>query len=74
MVETQAWKKNKGLTNETYLRRLCGKFSERVLHLALGCQLLAEAGIWQNNNVLKILMTACAKNNQLLDVINVGIC
>ena len=69
MVEIRAWKKNRGLTNETDLCRMCGKFSEGVLHLALGCEFLAGSQYLtrHNNNVLKILTTAWTRDNQLLD-------
>ena len=63
MIETRAWKKNRGLTNETDLCRLCGKFSG-VLHFASGCQLVVGSQyLTRHNNVLKILMTAWARQS-----------
>jgi len=68
MVETRAWKKNRGIDIQTDKCRLCGKCSEGVLHLASGCQLLAGTDyLNRHNNVLKVLMTAWAIENKLLE-------
>ena len=68
MVETRVWKKNRGLTNEADFCRFRGEFSKGVLHLASWSQLLAGSQYpTRHNNVLKILMTAWAKDYRLLN-------
>ena len=68
MVETKAWKKNRGMDIQTDKCRLCGKFLESVMHQASGYQLLAGTKYLQRpNSALKILMTTWAVKNGLLE-------
>ena len=55
MVETMAWKKMRGLSdNDQY--RLCQKQKETVQHFLAGCKKLASTEyIRQHNNALKVL-------------------
>ena len=67
MVETRAWKRNRGLALETDKCRLCGEFVEGVMHLVSGCKVLAaNEYLTRHNNLLKILMTAWCKENELM--------
>ena len=67
MVETRAWKRNRGLAVETDKCRLCGDAVEGVMHLVAGCKMLAAREyLTRHNNVLKILMTAWCKENKLM--------
>ena len=38
MIETRAWKHNRGLVVYTDLCRLCGEVSEGVMHIISGCK------------------------------------
>ena len=49
MVETRAWKKNRGLIVEDQCR-LCGKFSESLDHLLSGCEKLAGSEYLKRHN------------------------
>ena len=61
MIETRAWKKNRGLTLEDECR-LCGKFSESVDHLLSGCEKLAGYDyLKRRNNALMVLATEWCK-------------
>ena len=42
MIETIAWKRNRGLVVDTDLCRLCGEVPERVMHITSGCKMLAS--------------------------------
>jgi len=67
MVETRAWKRNRGIAVVTDKCRLCGEFVEGVLHLVSGCKVLAAREyLNRHNNVLKILMTAWCKEHDLM--------
>jgi hypothetical protein len=66
MVETRAWKMNRGLIDSDRCR-LCGECAEGVMHLASGCKVMAgREYLSRHNNVLKILMTAWCKENGLM--------
>ena len=66
MVETRAWKKNRGLV-ENDSCRLCGKFSESLDHLLSGCEKLAgDENLKRHNNALMVFATEWAKNLELL--------
>ena len=67
MVETKAWKRNRGIAVENDKCRLCGQCAEGVMHLISGCRCLAAREyLTRHNNVLKILMTAWCKENELM--------
>ena len=67
MVETRAWKRNRGIAVESDKCRLCGKFVEGVMHLVSGCTYLAPREyLTRHNNVLKVLMTAWCKEQELM--------
>jgi hypothetical protein len=68
MVETRAWKKNRGLHVDTEKCRLCRNQAEGVMHLTSGCQYLAaNEYLTRHNNLLKILMVAWSKEHNLID-------
>ena len=55
MVETRAWKKMKGLTDQDKCR-LCGECKETVQHLLAGCKKLAGSEyVKRHDNALKVL-------------------
>ena len=57
MIETIAWKRNRGLVVDTDLCRLCGEVPEGVI--TSGCKLLASREyMTRHSNLLKILMVA----------------
>ena len=66
MVETMAWKKMRGLSDNDQCR-LCQKQKETVQHLPAGCQKLASTEyVWQHDNALKVLAVRWAVNNGVL--------
>jgi len=67
MVETRAWKRNRGISVESDKCRLCGQRVEGVMHLVSGCRCLAAREyLMRHNNVLKVLMTAWCKEHDLM--------
>ena len=67
MIETRPWKRNRGLVVDTDLCRLCGKVPEGVMHTTSGCKMLASREYMaRHNNLLKILMVAWCKENELM--------
>ena len=59
MIETRAWKRNRGLVVDTDLCKLCGKVPGGVMHITSGCKMLASREyMTRHNNLLKILMVA----------------
>ena len=68
MIETKAWKHNRGLVVDTDLCRLSGEVSEGVMHITSGCKMLASRKyMTRHNNLLKILMVAWCKENKLME-------
>ena len=66
MIETKAWKKLRGLTDEDK-GRLCGAFRETVQHLLAGCKKLAGSEyVRRHDNALKVLAVHWAIDNKLL--------
>ena len=52
---------------DTELCRLCGEVPEGVMHITSGCKMLASSEyITRHNNLLKILMVAWCKENELM--------
>ena len=67
MVETRAWKRNRGIAVVSDKCRLCGQFVEGVMHLVSGCKCLAAREyLTRHNNVLKVLMAAWCKEQDLM--------
>ena len=59
---------NRGLVVDTDLCRLCGEVSEGVMHITSGCKMLASREFkTRHNNLLKILMVALCKKNELME-------
>ena len=54
MVETMAWKKMRGLSDNDQCR-LCQKQKETVQHLLAGCEKLASTEYVRRHNALKVL-------------------
>ena len=68
MIETRAWKCNKGLVVDTDLCKLWGEVPEGVMHITSGCKMLASRKyMTRHNNLLKILMVAWCKENKLME-------
>ena len=57
-----------GLVVDTDLGRLCGELPEGVMHITSGCKMLATREYMaRHNNLLKILMVAWGKKNELME-------
>ena len=68
MVETRAWKRNRGIIAENDKCRLYGKFAEVVMRLVSGCSFLAAREyLTRHTNVLKVLITAWCKEHGLME-------
>ena len=68
MIETRAQKRNRGLVVDTDLCRLCGEVPEGVMYITSGCKMLASReSMKRYNNLLKILMVAWCKKNELME-------
>ena len=68
MIKTRAWKCNTGLVVDTVLCRLCCEVPEVVMHITFRCKMLASIEcMTQHNSLLKILMVAWCKENQLME-------
>ena len=66
MIETKAWKKMKGLTDQDKCR-LCGECKETVQHLLAGRKKLAGSEyVKTHDNALKVLVVQWAITNGLL--------
>ena len=66
MVETMAWKKMRGLSDNDQCQ-LFRKQKETVQHLLAGCEKLASAEyVRRHNNALKVLEVRWAINNGVL--------
>ena len=68
MIETGAWRRNRGLVVDTDLCRLCGEVLEGVIHITSVCTMLAfREYMTLHNNLLKIIMVAWCKENELME-------
>ena len=68
MIETRAWKRSRGLVLDTDLCRLGGEVPEGVMHITSGCKMLVSREyVTRHNNLLKILMVAWCKENELME-------
>ena len=68
MIETGAWRRNRGLVVDTDLCRLCGEVLEGVIHIISVCTMLAfREYMTLHNNLLKIIMVAWCKENELME-------
>ena len=65
MVETLAWKKMRGLSDNDQCR-LCRKQKKTVQHLLAGCEKLASAEYVRRHNALKVMAVRWAINNGVL--------
>ena len=60
-------KHNRGLV-DTDLSRLCGEVPDGVMHITSGCRMLASREyMTRDNNLLKILIVAWCKENELME-------
>ena len=67
MVETRAWKKVRGLT-ENSLCRLCKEQPETMQHLLAGCKMLASSEyVARHNRTLMVMAVGWAKEKNLSD-------
>ena len=68
MIRTRTWKRNRGLVVDTNIFRVCGEVSEGVTLVTSGCKMLASREyMTRHNNLLKILMLAWCKENELME-------
>ena len=68
MIKTKTWKRKRGLVADTDLSRLCGEVPEGVMHITSWCKMLASKEyMTRHNNLLKILMVAWCKENELTE-------
>ena len=67
VIETRSWKRKKGILVDSDLCRLCGEVSAGFMHIPSGCKMLASREyMTRHNNLLKILIVACCKENELM--------
>ena len=68
MIKTRAWKRNRVLVVNTDFCRLCSEVPERVMNIISGCKMLASREyLTRHNNLLKILVVAWCKENELME-------